>query len=212
MPDLAVELLDALGDAELDGELAQLVEVLEQDGVGYQDLAVGEADGVAVEVDQAEAALGVRAAQEAGDRAVRTGDHQVAQDGLPGLVRPHGGEHRGGHRQRAHHPALDVVLAAPLVRGQPLGELPELGDHRVVTELRRYGLERAARRVPADHLALSVECDAVPSRARLHPCHGRTPPTWEHLSNGLLTSDARNVARPTDNATGGVEAGRGAGS
>ena len=62
----------------------------------------GDTDRVTVEVDEAEAALGVGVAQESRDLAVGTGDHEVAQGGPPGRVGPHPGEHGEGHGQR--HP------------------------------------------------------------------------------------------------------------
>ncbi len=166
-----------LRDAELDGELPQLVQVFEQHRVRDTDPGVGQAHGVAVQVDQAEAALGVGPAQEPGDRTVLARHHQVAQDLLPGLVGPDRRDDGGGHRQRADHPALDVLQAAPAVRGQPLGEPAQAGDHRVVRQLGGDGLQQAARRVAAEHLPLGVQRDFIAAHPRLNPCHGRAPPS-----------------------------------
>ncbi len=178
VPDLPVQLLDLLGDAEFDGELAQFVELVQQDRVGYPQLAAGEPDGVPVEVDQADAALGVGPAQEAGHLAVGPRDHEVAQDLAPRLVRPDGGDDGGGHRQRAHHPPLGGLQAAAPVGVQPVGELPESEHHRIVVQLRRDGFQLTARRIAADHLALLVEGDEIAARTRFNPRHGRSPPSW----------------------------------
>ncbi|CAM5346622.1 hypothetical protein SBADM41S_04163 [Streptomyces badius] len=142
VPHLAEQLLHVLADFQFDRELPQFVQVLQQDGVGYMDDVGGDADRVAVHIDEAEAALGIDVAQEPGDPAVRAGDHHVPQGRLPRRVGPDPGEDGGGNGQRTHHPLLDVGQAPPLVPLQPLRQLPEADDRRIVLRLGRNGLQR----------------------------------------------------------------------
>lgn len=122
VPDLAVQLADPLFDAQFDGELAQVVEILEEYRVREADLLRRHPDGVAVEVDEADAALGVGVPQESGGPAV--GDHdQVAQHPAPGRVGPGAGHHGGRHGERADHPALDVGQAGTFVAVEPFHHL-----------------------------------------------------------------------------------------
>ncbi|CAM5639642.1 hypothetical protein SCALM49S_04771 [Streptomyces californicus] len=153
MPHLAEQLLHVLAHLQLDGELPQFVEVLQQDGVRYVDDVRGDADRVAVQVDEAEAPVGVDVAQESGDSAVRSGDHHVPQGRLPRRIGPDPGEHGGGNGQRTHHPLLDVAQAAALVPVQPLGQLAETDDRRVLLHFARNGLPPPALPVAADHFA-----------------------------------------------------------
>lgn len=98
-PHLAEQLLGALLDAEFHGELPKLLQVVEEHGVREVDQCGRDADGVAVEVDQTESALGVGVPQEPGHLAVGPGDDEVAQGGLPGGVGPHLGDDGERHRQ-----------------------------------------------------------------------------------------------------------------
>lgn len=130
----------------------------------------GDTDRVTVEVDEAEAALGVGVAQESRDLAVGTGDHEVAQDGPPGRVGPHPGEHGEGHGQRPHHPPLDVAQALAFVPLQPLDELPQ-PDHRgIVRELGRHRFQPPSGGVAAHHLPLVQGDLVVPGRHPPHEC------------------------------------------
>lgn len=156
-----------LFDAEFGGELAQVVEVVEEHGVREPHFVRGDAHGVSVEVDHADAALGVGVPQEPGLAAVRHHD-EVAQDALPRGVRPYAGDEGGGDGQRPDHPALDVGDALALVAFQPFHELAQAHDHRVVGELRGYGFQPPARRVAAHHGAV-LEGDFVV--AGLDPTH-----------------------------------------
>ncbi len=170
MPHLAEELLRPLLDAELDGELPQLLQVFEKHGMRKADQVGSDAHRVPVEVDEAEAALGVGVPQEAGDLAVGAGDHEVVQGRTPGRVRPHPGEHGEGHGQRAHHPALHVAEALALVPLQPLGELPQ-SDHRgVVRELGRNRLQPPSGGIAAHHLSVVQGDLVVPGRHPPHEC------------------------------------------
>lgn len=121
--------------------------------MGHADDVRGDADRVAVQVDEAETAVGIDIAQEPGDPTVRAGDHHVPQGRLPRRVGPDPNEHGRGDGQRTHHPLLDVGQALVFVPLQPLGQLPEPDDRRVVLQSGRDGLQPPALPVAADHLA-----------------------------------------------------------
>lgn len=135
--------------------------------MGEVDQLGGDADAVPVEVDEAEPAVEVGVPEESGHFAVRTGDDQIAQRALPGGIRPDPGDDGERHGKRAHHPLLDVGEALAFVPFQPLGELPQSHDCRIVREFGRYGLQLPSRGVAAHHLS-AVEADLVVA--------GRDPP------------------------------------
>lgn len=143
--------------------------------MGHADDVRGDADRVAVQVDEAETAFGVDIAQESGHSTVHTGDHHVTQGRLPRRVGPDPGEHSGGDRQRTHHPLFDVGQALALVPLQPLGQLPEPDDSRIVLQLGRYGFQPPSRAVAADHLA-RFQGDFVV--ARRNPPHALFSPSF----------------------------------
>ncbi len=174
-PHLAEQLLDVLAHSQFDRELPQFVEIVEEDGVGDADDVRGDADRIAVQVDETETAFGIDVAQEPGDTTVRAGDHHVPQGCLPRRVGPDPGEHGRGDGQRTHHPLLDVSQALVFVALQPLGQLPEPDDRRVVLQLGRNGLQPPALPVAADHLA-RLQGDFVV--ARRNPPHALFSPMF----------------------------------
>lgn len=66
-PHLSEQLLHVLAHPQFDRELPQVVEVVEEDGVGHADHVGGDADRVTVQVDEAETTLGIDIAQKSRD-------------------------------------------------------------------------------------------------------------------------------------------------
>lgn len=145
----------------------------------YQHGGYGQPHRVAVEVDHAEAALGVGVPQEAGPGQVRAAvlgerrHHQVPQRRLPGRVGPDPGDQGGRHRQRAHQPGVGLRQALPFVALQPLRELLEPHHLGVRAQLARHLLQRPPRGVTAHH-PRAVQRHGIAAR-RLDPAHSPVP-------------------------------------
>ncbi len=128
---LPEQLLDALLHVQLDRERPQLVEVVEQHRVRDGHGGTVEPAGLAVEVDDAEAAVIADSPEEpkrlihAGTTVVaNAGDDRVLEGATPGRIGPDGGEHRRRNRHGAEHPALDRCVAFGLVAGEPVQQRP----------------------------------------------------------------------------------------
>lgn len=119
-PHLAEQLLHALPHPQLDRELPQLIEIVEEYGMGHADHVRGNTDRVAVQLDEAETALGADIAQKPGHPTVHARDHRVPQGRLPRRIGPDPREHDRRHGQRtpstARHHSGTRVHAVPATR------------------------------------------------------------------------------------------------
>lgn len=160
--------------------------------MGHADDVGGDADRVTVQVDEPETTLGIDIAQESRDPAASAGDHDVPQGRLPRRVGPDPGEHGRGNGQRTHHPLLHVGQAPAFVPLQPLGQLPETDDRRVILQLGRNGLQPPSLPVAADHLA-RFQGDFIV--ARRNPPHALFSPVSERPPNRWHADETRRRQR-----------------
>ena len=157
--DRAEDLLDRLREPHVGGDLAQLVQPVDQDRMGNQDLRGRDPLRFAVAIDHADALLRIDVAKQAGLRRVGLAlgvggrDDQVAEHVAPIRIGPDRPHDVARHRQRTQHPRLDAAQALGPMVGQPLAQRGELLGQFGLFQLLRNRSQLLARGIAAHQLA-----------------------------------------------------------